>query len=82
MSNIAKLPWKTKHLNVRFVDCVYGAQSWIEDVVVPPFPDMDVGKKLLSREFDHVLVTDYFRKTKLQKPNLDGSIAHTIVHLI
>jgi hypothetical protein len=82
MSKIAKLPWKTEHLNVHFVDCVYGAQSWVEDVVVPPFPDIDIEKKLLSHEIAHTLVPDYFLKTKLQKFNLDCSIAHTIVDLI
>jgi len=82
MSNIAKLPWKIDHINAHFVDCVYGAQSWVEDVVAPPFPDIDVEKKLLSHEIAHILVPDYFLKTKLQSLGLDFTIAHTIVDLI
>jgi hypothetical protein len=49
---------------------------------VPPFPNLDVEKKLLSHEIAHILTPDYFLKTKLQKFNLDCSIAHTIVDLI
>lgn len=82
MSNIAKLPWKTDFINVHLVDCVHGAQSWTDDVVVPPFPDMDVEKKLLSHEIAHILVPDYLLKTKLQILGLDCAIAHTIVDLI
>jgi len=82
ISDVAKLPWKTQFINVHFVDCVRGASSWIEDVVMPPFPDMDVEKKLLSHEIAHILVPDYLLKTKLQTLGLDCSIAHTIVDLI
>jgi len=82
MSNIAKLPWKADVINVHFVDCVYGAQSWTEDVVAPPFPEPDVEKKLLSHEIAHILVPDYLLKTKLQSLGLDCAIAHTIVDLI
>ena len=82
MSNIAKLPWETESINVHFVDCVYGAQSWIRDVVLPPFPIIDVEKKLLSHEIAHILVPDYFLKTKLHHLGLNYSISHTIVDLI
>ena len=82
MSNIAKLPWKTDVINVHFVDCVYGAQGWAEDVVAPPFPELDVERKLLSHEIAHILVPDYLLKTKLQSLGLNYSIAHTIVDLI
>ena len=82
MSNLAKLPWKTNTIAAHFVDCVYGAQSWTEDVVLPPFPDLDIEKKLLSHEIAHILVPDYFLKTKLQSLGLKCAIAHTIVDLI
>ncbi len=82
MSNVAKLPWKTKVINIHLVDCVHGAQSWIRDVVLPPFPIIDIEKKLLSHEIAHILVPDYFLKTKLQVLGLDYAISHTIVDLI
>jgi hypothetical protein len=82
MANIAKLPWKTEFINVHFVDCVYGAQSWTEDVVAPPFPVIDIEKKLLAHELAHILVPDYFLKTQLQSLGLDYTISHTIVDLI
>jgi len=82
MSNLAKVPWKTNVINVHLVDCVYGAQGWAEDVVVPPFPDLDVEKKLLSHEIAHILVPDYLLKAKLQSLDLDCTIAHTIIDLI
>jgi hypothetical protein len=82
MSNLAKLPWATKVINVHLVDCVYGAQSWIEDIVTPPFPIIDIEKKLLAHELAHILVPDYFLKTKLQSLGLDYAISHTIVDLI
>lgn len=82
MSNLAKLPWKTNTIAAHLVDCVYGAQSWTEDVVLPPFPDLDIEKKLLSHEIAHILVPDYFLKTKLQSLGLNCAIAHTIVDLI
>lgn len=82
MSNLAKLPWTMGFINVHLVDCVYGAQSWIEGVVAPPFPIIDVEKKLLAHELAHILVPDYFLKTKLQHIGLDCTISHTIVDLI
>jgi len=82
MSNVARMPWKTDLINAHIVDCVYGASAWSGDVVVPPFPDLDVEKKLLSHEIAHILVPDYFLKTKLQTLSLDSAIAHTIVDLI
>jgi hypothetical protein len=51
-------------------------------VVLPPFPDMDVEKKLFSHELVHILVPDYFLKTKLRSYGLSYNIAHTIVDLI
>jgi hypothetical protein len=82
MSNITKVSWETDDIKVHFVDCVHGASSWIEDVVLPPFPDMDVEKKLFSHELVHILVPDYFLKTKLRSYGLSYNIAHTIVDLI
>lgn len=82
MSNLTKLPWKIENINVHLVDCVYGASSWTDDVVLPPFPDIDVEKKLLSHEIAHILVPDYLLKEKLQSLGLDFSIAHTIVDCI
>jgi hypothetical protein len=82
MSEITKLPWKTERVNVHFVDCVHGASSWVKDVVMPPFPDVDVEKKILSHELAHILVPDYRLKVKLRNHGLDLSIAHTIVDLI
>ncbi len=82
MSNIAKRPWKPERINVHLVDCVNGASAWSKDIVLPPFPNGDVEKKLLAHELAHILVPDYFLKPKLQYYALDYSIAHTIVDLI
>jgi hypothetical protein len=82
MSNITKVSWETDDIKVHFVDCVHGASSWIEDLVLPPFPDMDVEKKLFSHELAHILVPYYFLKTKLRSYGLSYNIAHTIVDLI
>jgi len=82
MSNIAKLPWKTKAIDVHLVDCVYGAQSWTQDVVLPPFPIPDIEKKLLAHEIAHILVPNHLLKTKLQSLGLDYAISHTIVDLV
>lgn len=82
MSNIAKLPWKTEYINAHLVDCVYGAQGWTNDVVLPPFPTIDIEKKLLAHEIAHILAPDYFLKSKLQSLGLDCAIGHTIVDLI
>lgn len=81
MSNIARLPWKTDSINVHLVDCVHGASSWTEDIVLPPFPDVDVEKKLLSHEVAHTLMPDYFLRTKLQSYGLGYATSHTIVDL-
>jgi len=82
MSNVAKLPWNTEFINVHLVDCVHGASSWTEDVVLPPFPIVDIEKKLLAHEIAHILVPEYFLKTKLHNLGLDLSISHTVVDLI
>jgi hypothetical protein len=82
MSSFTKLPWPTKAVNVHLVDCVYGAQSWVGDVVAPPWPVVDIEKKLLAHEIAHILVPDYFLKPKLQSLGLDCAISHTIVDLI
>jgi len=82
MTNIAKLPWTTKSINVHLVDCVYGASSWLQDVVAPPFPEVDVEKKLLAHEITHILIPEYFLRAKLQEHNLDYAISHTIVDLV
>jgi hypothetical protein len=82
MSNMAKLQWRIDSINVHLVDCVHGAAAFIEDIVLPPFPDMDVEKKLLTHEIAHVLMPEYFLKTKLQNLGLDPVISHTIVDLI
>lgn len=82
MSNLARSRWNTEIIRVHLVDCLHGASSWASDVVLPPFPVMDVEKKLLAHEAAHVLIPDYSLKTKLQKLGLDLNIAHTIVDLI
>jgi hypothetical protein len=82
MSNAAKLPWSAEFIKVHLVDCIHGASSWTADVVLPPFPIVDIEKKLLAHELAHILIPDYTLKTKLQRLNLDLSIAHTIVDLI
>jgi hypothetical protein len=56
MSDIAKLSWKQKCVNVHFVDCIHGASGWIRDVVLPPFPNIDVEKKLLAYELAHTII--------------------------
>jgi len=82
MSSIAKLPWNIKSINVNFVDCVHDASAWVRDIVLPPFPIIDVEKKLLVHEIAHILLPEYFLKTKLQSLGLDCAISHTIVDLI
>ena len=82
MSSIAKLPWKKEYVKVHFVDCIRGGSAWIRDVALPPFPNMDVEKKLLAHELAHTLAPDYFLKTRLQRFGLDWAIAHTVVDLI
>jgi hypothetical protein len=82
MATITKRNWKQKHITVHFVDCVNGASAWTEDVVLPPFPDIDVEKKLFAHELAHILVPDYFLKPRLQNLSLESDIAHTIVDLI
>jgi hypothetical protein len=82
MSKLAKLPWKIESINVNLVDCVYGAESWVRDVVMPAFPVIDVEKKLLAHEIAHILVPDYFLKTRLKALGLDCAISHTLVDLI
>jgi hypothetical protein len=82
MSRLAKLPWKIESIDVHLVDCVYGAQSWVRDVVLPIFPVVDIEKKLLAHEIAHILVPDYLLKTKLKALSLDCAISHTIVDLI
>ena len=82
MAKLVKLPWKIESINVNLVDCVYGAQSWVRDVVMPIFPVVDVEKKLLAHEIAHILVPDYFLKTRLKALGLDSAISHTIVDLI
>jgi len=82
MSIIARRPWKRENINVHFVDCLYGASAWIDDIALAPFPETDVEKKLLAHELAHTLVPDYFLKTKLKQIDLDLSLSHTIVDLI
>jgi len=82
MANIARLPWKAKFVKAHLVDCVYGAESWVEDIVLPPFPIFDIEKKLFAHELAHILVPEYFLRTKLETLGLDHSISHTIVDLI
>jgi hypothetical protein len=82
MADIAKRGWKQDHITVHFVSCVNGASAWINDIVLPPFPNVDVEKKLLAHELAHTLVPDYALKPKLQSLALDSNIAHTAVDLI
>jgi len=82
MSNMVKLPWRIQSISVYLVGCVHGGGAWIEDVVLPPFPDVDVEKKLLTHEIAHVLMPEYFLKTKLQNFGLNSVISHTIVDLV
>lgn len=64
------------------VDCLHGVSAWIRDVVLPPFPNLDVEKNLFAHELAHTLAPDYFLKTRLDRLGLGWSIAHTIVDLI
>jgi len=82
MADMTKLPWNTKPIRVHFADCVHGASSWIGDIVMPPFPDVDVEKKLLTHEIAHILMPEYFLRTKLQRLGLEPAISHTIVDLV
>jgi hypothetical protein len=82
MSSMTKLSWKEGYMNVHFVDCIRGGSAWVKDIALPPFPNMDVEKKLLAHELAHTLVPDYLLKGKLQKVGLDWTIAHTAVDLI
>jgi hypothetical protein len=82
MAKLVRLPWKIESINVDLVDCVYGAQSWVRDIVAPIFPVVDIEKKLLAHEIAHILVPDYFLKTHLKALGLDPAISHTIVDLI
>jgi hypothetical protein len=82
MSDVAKQDWKQECIKAHFVDCLYGACAWSKDIALPPFPDVDLEKKLLSHELAHIVVPDYFLKTKLQDHGLPCSMAHTITDLI
>jgi hypothetical protein len=82
MSKITKMSWNVESINVHFVDCVHGASAWVRDIVLPPFPIIDVEKKLLAHEIAHILVPEYFLRTKLQNLSLDWTISHTLVDLI
>lgn len=82
MSNITKFPWKIEAINVYLVDCVWGAQSWVDDIVLPPIPDLDVAKKLLTHEIAHIQMPNNLLKAKLRNCGVDLGIAHTIVDLV
>lgn len=82
MSNIAKRSWSEECINVNFVDCVYGGSAWIKDVVLVPYPDMDIEKKLFAHELAHTLVPEYYLRKELQKARIDWSLSHTIVDMI
>ena len=82
MSNMAKRSWNEECINVNFVDCVYGGSAWIKDVVLVPYPDMDIEKKLLAHELAHTLIPEYYLRQELRKARLDWSISHTVVDLI
>lgn len=82
MSNITKLPWRIEAINVYLVDCAWGAQSWVDDIVLPPIPDLDVAKKLLTHEIAHIQMPNNLLKAKLRNYGVGLGIAHTIVDLI
>ena len=79
MSKMTKLSWKTRRVNVHLVDCIYGGSAWTRDIALPPFPDVDVEKKLLAHELVHTLVPDYYLKARLEEAGLDWNLAHTVV---
>jgi hypothetical protein len=82
MSNMAKRSWNVECLNVNFVDCVCGGSAWIKDVVLVPYPDIDVEKKLLAHELAHTLIPEYYLRQELRKAHLDWSISHTVIDMI
>lgn len=82
MSTITKFPWEIEAINVYLVDCVWGAASWVDDIVLPPVPDLDVAKKLLTHEIAHIQMPNNLLKAKLRNYSVDVGIAHTIVDLI
>lgn len=82
MSNIAKRFWNEGCINVNFVDCVHGGSAWIKDIVLAPYPDMDIEKKLLAHELAHTLIPEYYLREELRKARLDWAISHTIVDMI
>ncbi|MFQ5758270.1 MAG: hypothetical protein ACE5IF_01175, partial [Candidatus Bathyarchaeia archaeon] len=86
MSNMTKFPWRIEAINVYLVDCVWGAQSWVDDIVLPlipiPDPDLDVAKKLLTHEIAHIQMPNNLLKAKLRSYGVDLGIAHTIVDLV
>jgi len=82
MSTITGQPWSQNCIRVNFVDCLHGASAWWTEIALPPFPDIDVQKKLFSHELAHTLIPDYVLRTKLKDAGLDGGISHTIVDLI
>jgi len=82
MSSMTRRFWNEECINVNFVDCVRGGSAWIKDVVLVPYPDMDVEKKLFAHELAHTLIPEYCLREKLQEAGLDWSIAHTVVDLI
>jgi len=86
MSTLTKSPWKIKAINVYLVDCVWGAQSWVNDIVLPPIPipdpNLDIAKKTLTHEIAHIKMPDNLLKAKLRNYDVDLGIVHTIVDLI
>ena len=55
ISKLAKRDWHSQALEVYFVHCLYGGSSRPDGIVIVPYDDFDVEKKLLAHELVHAL---------------------------
>jgi hypothetical protein len=86
LSGFSKRNWPLPQIDVYLVDCLRGGTNTSSSVIIPPYPDLDVEKKLLTHELAHLLVSENAIRDLLKSCGLriggGNDTAHAIVDYI
>jgi hypothetical protein len=79
LRRISRADWNPEHVDVYLVDCLYGAASYMNTILIAPVADMEIEKKLLCHELSESAFAGSSLLARLERNGIDPSVAHTIV---
>jgi hypothetical protein len=86
LSRYSKRSWPLPQIDIYLIDCLRGGTNTSGGVIIPPNPDLDVEKKLLTHELTHLLVSESSIRDLLKSLGVRigglNDTAHTVVDYI